>query len=234
VTRPRARGPSQTFRPTGRRVRTIVVRLEQAYGRRPWEPDGDPLGGLVWTILSQHTNDTNSLAAYTELTESFPTWEEVLAAPPRHIERAIRTGGLARTKARRIKDILVQILAEHGHLDLDFLVDWPDRRALEYLCAFKGVGPKTAACVLMFNLGKPILPVDTHIHRISGRLGLIGPDVSAEEAHGVLQAICPAPLVWPFHVLMIQHGRQTCRARRPLCPACNLRDICPAGLAYVP
>jgi len=213
--------------PGPRRVRAIVNRLERAYGPRPWQPRGDPLGGLVRTILSQSTNDANSHAAYAELRRRLPSWSAVLKATPRQIERAIRRGGLARQKAGRIRDILRTIQSDHGRLDLGFLADLSDARAVEYLCGFAGVGPKTAACVLMFNLGRPVLPVDTHVHRVSGRLGLIKAGTTANKAHEVLQAICPDALVWPFHVLLIEHGRRTCRSRGPLCQTCCLDDICP-------
>ncbi|MBN1346526.1 MAG: endonuclease III [Phycisphaerae bacterium] len=218
------------FEPTRRRVRAITRRLEKAHGPRPWDPEGDPLGGLIATILSQHTSDTNSHAAYAELRRRFPTWESVLGATPRQIEQAIRQGGLAKQKSVRIKAILAEIRDEHGRLGLDFLAHWPIDRAVEYLCRFNGVGRKTAACVLMFELGRPVLPVDTHVHRLAKRLGLIAPDTSADQAHDALQAICPDELVWPFHVLLVTHGRRICKAREPECGACSLRDICPTGI----
>lgn len=221
-----ARRPDR-FRPSPRRVRTIVNRLERTYGARPWQPRGDPLGGLIQTILSQSTNDANSHAAYAELRRRFPSWLAALKATSRQIEQAIRRGGLARQKAGRIREILRAIHSEHGRLDLDFLANLSDTQAVEYLCGFKGVGPKTAACVLMFNLGRPVLPVDTHVHRLSGRLGLIGPGTTADQAHEALQALCPDALVWPFHVLLIEHGRRTCRSRAPLCETCCLAAICP-------
>jgi len=207
----------------------MTVLLERTYGPRPWEPYGDPLSGLIETILSQHTNDANSGAAFDELRRQFPNWREVLRAPLEKVERAVRCGGLARQKAQRIQTILRAIETEHGSLDLDFLADWPVERAMEYLCRFKGVGPKTAACVLMFNLGKPVLPVDTHIHRVSKRLGLVLPKVSAATCQEQLQRVCPEDLVWPFHVLMITHGRRTCKSQRPLCRSCCLRRMCPIG-----
>jgi endonuclease III len=228
---PRGSRPAPSFKPTRRRVRSIVRRLERAYGPRPWKPSGDPLGGLVRTILSQHTNDANSHAAYEGLRARFPTWPAVLKARTRDVERAIRCGGLARQKAGRIRMILAQIKGDRGRLDLGFLADWPADRAVEYLCGFNGVGPKTAACVMMFNLGRPMLPVDTHVHRVSARLGLISAQVDADQAHKDLQALCPDELVWPFHVLLIEHGRQTCRSRNPLCGNCPLAEVCPHSLA---
>ncbi len=224
--------PSQgMFRPSKRRVRTITNRLEKEYGPRPWDPEGDPLGELIATILSQNTTGTNSRAAYAELCRRFPEWEDVLTARTSQIAAAIRSGGLAKQKAGRIKEILRQIREERGTLNLDFLGDWSDHEAVEYLSQFHGVGRKTAACVLMFALGKPVLPVDTHVHRLGIRLELIPPDTSADDAHDALQAICPNDLVWPFHVLLIEHGRTACKAREPRCPVCCLRDICPTGIA---
>jgi endonuclease III len=212
-------------------VPAIVARLEKVYGPRPWKYGGDPLGGLIATILSQHTSDTNSDAAYASLRRRFPSWKSVLKASPRQLEEAIRCGGLARQKARFIQDLLRKLQAERGRLSLAFLADSSAEEALDFLCGFKGVGPKTAACVLLFNLGKPVLPVDTHIHRLSKRLGLIGPNTSADEAHDRLQLLCPGEMVYAFHVLMITHGRQTCRAQNPLCRSCCLNDVCPVGRA---
>jgi endonuclease-3 len=210
-------------------VPTILARLEQTYGPRPWRSGGDPLGGLIATILSQHTNDTNSDAAYAELRRRFRSWKAVLQAPARQVERAIRCGGLAKQKAGYIKELLRKLHAEHGRLSLSFLADWPADQTIEYLCQYHGVGRKTAACVLLFNLGKPVLPVDTHIHRVSKRLGLIPPATSAEEAHDRLSLLCPSERIHTFHVLMITHGRRTCRAQNPLCRSCCLRDVCPVG-----
>jgi endonuclease-3 len=146
------------------------------------------------------------------------------------VERAIRAGGLARLKTRSIQGILRALHTSRGTLSLDFLARWPTSRAREYLQSLPGVGPKTAACVLMFNLGRPALPVDTHVHRLARRLGLIAPDASAGQAHVLLESACPPRLVYPFHVLLIQHGRTVCRARRPLCGECPLVDLCPSAL----
>jgi endonuclease-3 len=211
-------------------VPAILARLERAYGSRPWKPGGDPLGGLIGTILSQHTSDTNSDAAYAELRRRFRSWKAVMEAPARQIEQAVRRGGLARQKAKYIRDLLRTLHAERGRLSLSFLADWPADQAIEYLCRFNGVGRKTAACVLLFNLGKPVLPVDTHIHRVSKRLGLIPPNTSAEEAHDRLSLLCPSETIYAFHVLMITHGRRTCRAQNPLCKSCCLKERCPVGM----
>jgi endonuclease-3 len=211
------------------KIAEIVRRLEAQYGPRPWKRRGEPLEGLIRTVLSQHTSDANSDAAYRQLRRAFPTWEACLAAPPARVEQAIRTGGLAKGKTRTIQGILRTLRAQRGELTLKFLTRWSTPKVREYLRALPGVGPKTAACVLLFNLGRPALPVDTHVYRLAGRLGLIPPGVSAERAHELLEAACPPRLVYPFHVLLIQHGRRVCRARRSECDECPLVDLCPSA-----
>lgn len=207
----------------------VLRRLEGVYGRRPWRRWGPPLEGLIATVLSQHTSDVNSAAAYRQLRRTFRTWRACLAAPAEAVEAAIRCGGLARQKTLSIQAILRTLQADRGALSLDFLTRWPLERAREYLRALPGVGPKTAACVLMFNLGRPALPVDTHIHRVAGRLGLISEGTSAEKAHLLLESACPPRRVYAFHVLLIQHGRKVCRARNPRCEECPLSDLCPSS-----
>jgi len=207
-----------------RRVRRIVDVLEAAYGPQRWRSSGPALDGLIRTILSQNTNDRNSRGAFQSLRRAFDSWEAVMRAPTRCIARAIRVAGLATIKSARIKRILRQIHADRGDLSLEFLRDLPADEARAALNRFHGVGPKTAACVLMFSFGMPVLPVDTHVHRVSQRLGLIGPTVSAEKAHDVLAAIVPPELVYPFHVLLIQHGRAICHRRKPACTRCVLRS----------
>ncbi len=212
-----------------RRIRAIVRRLEKVYGPRPWRKHGDPLDGLIGTILSQNTSDTNSHRAFADLKKRFADWDAVRTAPVRSIAAAIKHGGLAKQKAPRIKRVLQQIHQDRGRLSLDFLAHRSLDDARTYLAAFDGVGPKTVACVLMFNFNKPALPVDTHVHRVAKRLGLITPQTSADQAHQILETACPNDLVYPFHVLLIQHGRTTCKAQRPLCRDCALLDICPSN-----
>lgn len=211
------------------RITQIVRRLQKTYGPCPWRQHGKPLDGLIGTVLSQHTSDANSDAAYENLRRAFPTWRACMSARPGEVERAIRCGGLARQKTRSIQAILRFLQVDRGRLSLDFLRRWPMRRAREYLLALPGVGPKTAACVLLFNLHKPALPVDTHVHRLARRLGLIPDDASAEDAHELLEAACPKRLVYPFHILLIRHGREVCRARKPRCDECVLAEICPSA-----
>jgi endonuclease-3 len=212
--------------------------LIATYGKPEWIPDYAPLGGLIGTILSQHTSDINSERAYQQLVATFPTWEEVRDAPTSHVAEAIRSGGLANIKAPRIQDALhtltEQQQAQEGTKPLsDYLYDELTKRTPEeawhYLRRIPGVGPKTAACVLMFNLGRPVMPIDTHVHRVSKRLGLIGPKVSADQAHEIFAKIMPPEWVYPLHVNLIRHGRQVCHAQRPNCSQCTLYREC----AYV-
>lgn len=204
----------------------VYAILEETYGAKHNHPDGDPLDGLISTILSQATSDVNSSRAHRALRAAFPDWEEVIDAPAEIVADAIRSGGLANLKARRIKETLAAIKERRGDLDLAFLDAMPQEEALAWLRALPGVGPKTAACVLLFDLGRPALPVDTHVHRVSRRLGLIGPKVSAERAHGELQAQLDPAQVYEFHLNMIAHGRRTCHAQRPRCEACPLTRLC--------
>ena len=207
-------------------IQELVQMLEAAYGPRTWRKRHCGIDGLVQTILSQNTSDANSSVAFCRLKQRFPNWEAVLAAPISQIERAIRTAGLSRTKAPRIKAVLRRIKKQRGRLCLAFLARLPLDEARAFLESLPGVGPKTACCVLMFCYGRPALPVDTHVHRVSRRLGLVPARCTAESAHELLQRVCPPELVYPLHVLMIEHGRRTCRARSPACERCVLADRC--------
>lgn len=221
--------------PKGRTLAADVVRrLESAYGSRQLVPNCDPLSTLVETILSQNTSDANSGRAFRSLKVVFPKWEDVAAADPRRISDSIRAGGLADIKGKRIKAVLQRIQQLRGDLNLDFLNALVVAEARDWLKDLPGVGEKTAACVLLFSFGKPALPVDTHILRISKRLRLIDEEVSADEAHGILQNLVLRSLIYQFHVLMIEHGRRTCRAQHPACPTCALADVCPSSAIYYP
>jgi endonuclease-3 len=210
-------------------VHEVVRRLEQAYGKRPWKTWGAPLDELIVTVLSQNTSDRNSDAAMDRLKAAFPGWNDAADAPLARIADAVRPAGLHRRKAKHIRAILRTIRLDRGRIDLGFLRRWPTDRIRAYLRRLPGVGPKTAACVLLFSLRRPVLPVDTHVHRISRRLGFIGPRVTAEQAHNLLADIVPSAKVYSFHVLLIEHGRKICHARRPDCPACALARICPSA-----
>lgn len=202
-------------------------RLSEHYGVPAPRPRREPLAELVSTILSQHTSDTNTERAFAGLMATFGSWEAVAEAPVPAIAEAIRSGGLAQVKAPRIKQVLRTIRDQHGAYSLAFLNELPVGEARAYLTALGGVGPKTAACVLLFACGMPALPVDTHVHRVSRRLGLIGPKVGEAAAHRELEAIVPAADVYAFHMLLIRHGRQVCKAPRPRCEVCPLADVCP-------
>ena len=198
-----------------------------AYGvDAPEREDEDPIGAIVGTILSQHTTDANSHRAYERLRAAYPDWGAVRAASDSSLAETIRVGGLANVKARRIKQCLDAIETQYGDLDLSGLHNAPLEDARKALRELPGVGPKTAACVLLFNLGMPAIPVDTHVHRVSRRLGLIGPKVSAEAAHVVLEAVVAPSDAYAFHVGLVRHGRRVCKAGRPLCSLCPLTDLC--------
>jgi endonuclease III len=210
------------------REKTLLAHelLAQTYGPRRWRGGRDPLDELVMTILSQNTSDINSGRAYHALRKRFSDWHAVLAAPTSEVYEAIKPAGLGNIKAPRIQRTLQAILERRGELRFDFLNDLPLEEARAWLLSLEGIGPKTAACVLMFALGKAALPVDTHVHRVSRRLGLIGPKVNADKAHLLLEAALPPEAVYAFHLNMIQHGRLICHAQRPSCERCSLRDIC--------
>jgi endonuclease-3 len=211
------------------RVEETVHRLEREYGPRQWQRDDDAMGVLIQTILSQNTSDTNSHRAYASLRAAFPNWELLALADADDIAEVIKSGGLAMIKAKRIKTTLQQIREQRGDFDLSFLGQLPLPEAKSWLAGLSGVGPKTAACVLLFGLGKPALPVDTHVHRISKRLGLIDAKVSANSAHEVLEALLPPQYVYQWHLHLLEHGRRVCHAQRPRCDRCVLADLCPSA-----
>jgi endonuclease-3 len=207
----------------------ICRRLEKVYGPvKPPRPR-PVLDQLIGTVLSQNTSDTNSRTAFDELRRRFKNWELVRRAPVARIARAIRQAGLSNQKAPRIKKILKELHQEYGQLSLEFLHDVPTQEAIELLGRFHGVGPKTVACVLLFACRKPVLPVDTHVHRVSRRLGLLGPKTDAAKAHDELAKLVPARRVLEFHIQLIRHGRTVCLAGRPKCADCVLLDRCPEG-----
>ena len=208
------------------RALEIHRRLIALYGEPHWRPHMDPISELVSTILSQNTNDVNRDRAFQQLRERFPTWEAVRDADVDAVKEAIQIAGLANHKGPAMVRALKHITAERGELSLDFLREMAVDEAKAWLVAIKGVGPKTAAIVLLFSLGMPAFPVDTHVHRVSRRLGLIGPKVTRERAHVVLEEALPAETYYAAHLNLIRHGRETCGARTPHCEACVLNDIC--------
>lgn len=199
--------------------------LRRQYRLRPWR-SRDPLGMLVGTILSQHTSDINSDRAYAQLRRRLPTWEAVRAASTAQVAAAIRPAGLSALKAPRIHAVLRRLARERGRLSLAFLRRWPRDRAREWLRSISGVGPKTAAIVMQFGLGKPAFPVDTHVDRVGRRLGLIPPRMSTDDAHTWMEAVVAPARYGPFHRLLVRHGREICTARRPRCEVCPVRRWC--------
>jgi endonuclease-3 len=186
----------------------------------------DPISELVSTILSQNTNDVNRDRAFGRLRERFPTWEAVRDADLEEVKEAIQVAGLANHKAPAIQRALRYVTEQRGELSLDHLRELPVSDAKAWLTEIKGVGPKTAAIVLLFSLGRPAFPVDTHVHRVTGRLGLIGPKVNREQAHEILETLLPEELYYAFHLNVIRHGREICGARNPRCESCPLQSLC--------
>lgn len=205
---------------------SVMERLAPVYGRPVAQPSHDPLSELILTVLSQNTADTNSGRAFVQMMRRYPSWEAIADAPPEELVATIQNGGLAQQKAPRIQAILREVAARSPDWDLGFLETMPLEEARSWLRALPGVGPKTAACVLLFALGRPALPVDTHVERVSKRLGLIPQKASADQAHSMLEALVPLEDYYPFHMLLIKHGRRTCSARKPACGRCPLVE-CP-------
>ncbi len=228
------RGPSPQKRAADRRKRRriaeiVLERLGERYGHPQWAgPRVDAVSELVLTILSQNTADTNSFRAFKALRERYATWDEVLNAPTDELEEVIRPGGLAPTKSKRIQHILAEVHAQtNGTWDLSFLGEWPLEEARNWLMSLPGIGRKTASIVLLFNFGRPVMPVDTHVHRVTTRLGMLPPRTPLDRAHDLLEEVLQPEEMYPFHVETIRHGRDTCRAPRPICGFCPLTDICP-------
>ncbi len=209
-------------------MRHILRRLEKAYGKRPWQHWGRAVPVLIETILSQNTSGANSTAGYKRLWRQFRSWNKVADAPVEEVEKRIRVSGLSRIKAPRIQRILRQIRQDRGKIDLEFLEDWPPEGAYQYLMQFEGVGPKTANCVLLFSFGMPVFPVDTHIHRIAMRMGWVPPGTDERRCHELLKPMIRPDNRYPMHILLIAHGRQTCRAQNPRCGGCGLQELCPS------
>ena len=206
----------------------IIRLLEPSYGPFEHARRLDPAEEVVFTILSQHTSDANSERAFHRLMAEFVSLEAVAQGDIQRIAQTIAVGGLAKIKAPRIKEVLNLILEKRGNLDLTFLVEMPLVEAKAWLRDLPGIGPKSAAVILCFSLGMPAMAVDTHVHRVSRRLGLIGPKVNADNAHDILEALVEPRDVYPFHAALITHGRRVCRAPRPRCGECVLAFGCPS------
>ncbi len=204
----------------------ILQNLKTVYGTPKLESGLDPLDVLIETILSQSTSNVNSDRAFENLKNQFHSWNQARLARVSSIESAIRSGGLAKQKSVRIKKLLIEIYEKRGSLDLSFLETAPLEEAKEFLASFKGVGPKTVACMLLFAYNRPVFPIDTHIFRIGRRLGLIPPRCSDEEAHRLMGMMIPKKRYYEAHINLIRLGRSVCRPRDPMCQQCCIVDYC--------
>ena len=200
--------------------------LLEAFGEPIWRNPLPAIDELVSTILSQNTNDVNRDRAFNALRAKFPTWGEVRDAKEKDVIAAIKPAGLANQKGPRIQKVLQEITKERGSLDLDFLADLPIEEARAWLTKFNGVGPKTAAIVLCFSLGIPAFPVDTHVYRVTGRIGLRPEKMTVEQAHPYLESVFPPETYYAAHLNIIRLGREVCNARKPLCPQCPVKSLC--------
>ena len=214
------------------RVLEVHQRLLDFYGYPEWRNPLPPLDELVSTILSQNTNDVNRDVAFDALKAKFPSWEAVRDADPEAVKDAIRPAGLANQKGPRIQTVFKLITEQRGDLNLEFLRDYSREEAREWLLQFKGVGPKTAAIVLQFSLDKPAFPVDTHVHRVTGRIGLRPEKMNADKAHDLMEELFPPESYYAAHLNIIRLGREICQARSPKCPECPLQDICDYRAAH--
>jgi endonuclease-3 len=211
------------------KAQAVYARLGKAYGIRKWKPRRPPLRELISTILSHRTTSANEVAAMDRLWQTYGSWEAIRNAPVEGIEKAIRGVNWADRKAPYIKRVLQVISQERGNdFHLEVLNHLSTEEAMDWLRSLPGVGVKTASLVLLFNFHKPVLPVDTHVHRVSQRLGLIGSKVTPEKAHELLPPLLPrdADVYWNFHLNMIRHGREICVWERPRCEPCVLKDLC--------
>lgn len=215
-------------------MEAIIGQLATLYGRARFIPRFEALDELICCILSQSSSDVSSFPAFTRLRETFPDWQAVIDAGQERVADVIRKAGLGNQKARAIIGTLEGVHARFGDFSLDGLRALSDNEATDWLTSLPGVGPKTAAIVLCFGFGRDAIPVDTHVHRVAQRLGLIGPKVDANRAHALLREIVPRGEAFAFHTLMVQHGRHLCSARKPECPNCPLLPMCPYGQEHAP
>jgi endonuclease-3 len=227
--------PADWTPPDRRRIRAIYRRLDTYFGGELAPPRAaDPLDELILTVLSQHTSDINAERAFADLQRVFPGgWQQVVDAPTVGVADAIRSGGLANSKAPRIQAILREVSDREGSFDLSSLRTMSDAEARDYLIGLPGIGPKTAAVVLSFALGRDAMPVDTHVHRVTKRLGLIPPKATAERADRILHELVPDGMRTPLHVAFIRLGREICKAPTPRCRQCPLKELCPTAPRYL-
>ena len=209
-----------------RKAETIYTLLMERYGHPDWRPDFAPMDELILTILSANTSDVNSGRAFKRLKATYPDWQAVLDAPLEELTEVIRPAGLGPTKAPRIQAALRRVLDERGAFDITCLTDLPVEEGLAWLTQFEGVGHKTASIVLLFCFGKPAFPVDTHVQRVTQRLGLAGPKDDPAKIKALWESLAPAEWFYPLHLNLIRHGRQVCHARKPACEVCPLQPHC--------
>jgi endonuclease-3 len=208
----------------------VISNLRKLYGEVEWRPRYDPITELVFTILSQHTSDVNSERAFSNLIQHFGTIQNIADGDIETISRCIKIGGLNHVKAPRIKTVLNRIRQIRPDMDLTFLKQIPLEQAKAWLQQLPGIGPKSAAVILCFSLGMPAMAVDTHVYRVSKRLGLITDSTTANQAHPILEELVPPRDVFQFHTSLITHGRRTCKAINPNCSECPLAQRCPSSL----
>ena len=211
----------------------ITQNLEATYGVPRNDSPEDPLDELIATILSQSTTNINSHRAFASLKARFPDWEQVRRARPASIASAIKSGGLANVKSVVIKNILDEISAQRGNLDLSFLKTGSLEEARSFLLSLKGVGPKTAACVLLFSCNRPVFPMDTHIFRILRRMGILPEKISDALAHQTIEKLIPAQKSYSLHINLITHGRRVCHPKTPKCELCSLIEHCDFGQSVI-
>jgi endonuclease-3 len=228
--------PSRSPKRSAKRKPTLTselvkIRLESVYGQIEWRPRMIAIDELIFTVLTQNTSDLNAERAYDTLRKSLPTWGQVIEAEAENVAALIKRGGLSNQKSVRIQKILIEILKRIGHFDLEFLAARPLEETRQWFISLPGVGPKTAAVVMAFSLRMPAFPVDTHIHRVSKRLGLIADKTTADQAHPIMEQLIPEDDRYDMHVLLITHGRQMCKARIAQCARCPLANECPASTA---
>ncbi len=218
--------PIEDFAQRQAKYPPVAAALRELYGTPVWRKGWPAMDELISCILSQNTSDTNRDRGFDALKARYPDWQAVMDAPLDELIDTIRPAGLANQKAPRIQAILRRILDERGEFSIDFLNDLPIDEAKAWLTSLHGIGPKTAAIVLCFGFNRPAFPVDTHVHRVSQRIGFLPAGISADKAHPVMEALVPPSDYYAFHINLIQHGREICRARRPLCERCPLTELC--------
>jgi endonuclease III len=226
--------PTATGETLRERATLVYALLGETYGIKPWQPRREPLHELISTILSHRTTQANEARAFEQLWAKYGSWDAIRDAPVEGIVAAITPANWPEQKAPRIKAVLDRIIAERGAADISFLAELPIEEGLAWLESLPGVGPKTASLVLLFCFHKPVLPVDTHVHRVSGRVGLIAPRATAEQAHALLPELLPrdADVLWNFHLNMLRHGQLICVWERPRCGRCVLRAHCDYARAH--